>query len=49
MTIPVAYRTTTGGISVNYGRNVGRVSCDSRARVDRLHQRQHTAEISVWR
>ena len=35
VTILVGYRPTTGGISVNYWQNVGRVSFDSRERVDR--------------
>ena len=33
VTISGSYQSTTGGISVNYRRNVGRVSFDSRARV----------------
>ena len=37
VTISGAYRSTTGGISVNYRRNVGRVSFDSRARVYRYN------------
>lgn len=34
VTILVGYRPTTGGISVNYWQNVGRVFFDSRERVD---------------
>ena len=37
VTISGAYRSTTGGISVNYRRNVGRISFDSRARVYRYY------------
>ena len=32
VTISVGYRSTTGGILVNYRQNVGRVSFDSRER-----------------
>ena len=37
VTISGAYRSITGGISVNYRRNVGRISFDSRARVYRYY------------
>ena len=37
VTISGAYRSTTGGISVNHRRNVGRISLDSRARVYRYY------------
>ena len=37
VTITGAYWSTTGGISVNYRQNVGRISFDSRARVYRYY------------
>ena len=47
VTISGAYRSTTGGISVNYRRNVGRVSFDSRARVYRYNLPIYRRILSV--
>ena len=47
VTISGAYRSTTGGISVNYRRNVGRVSFDSRARVYRYYLPIYRPILSV--
>ena len=43
VTVSGAYRSTTGGISVNSRRNVGRVSFDSRARV---YRKEHACILS---
>ena len=47
VTISGAYRSTTGGILVNYRRNVGRVSFDSRARVYRYYLPIYRPILSV--
>ena len=47
LTISGAYRSTTGGISVNYWRNVGRVSFDSQARVYRYNLPIYRPILSV--
>ena len=47
VTISGAYRSTTGGISVNYRWSVGRVSFDSRARVYRYYLPIYRPILSV--
>ena len=47
VTISGAYLSTTGGISLNYRRNVGRVAFDSRARVYRYNLPIYRPILSV--
>ena len=46
VTISVGYRSTTGGILVNYRQNVGRVSFDSRER--KSTDRTCVLKVSVY-
>ena len=48
VTISGAYRSSTGGISVNYPRNVGRVAFDSRGRVCRYNLPIYRPILEDW-